>query len=374
MNMLEFKNINNNEDSNPISIQFNKGFNVLKKDSFLPLLTLKDFSFKKGEIIYNDQIIYSAKEKITNKKLFGLKINSKVLDIFACFLFDGDEKNKTINEVISKLKDLKHLPLDNIEQKEAKISAIFSVFHSFKPIYLVLDFYDKINIENYEVINQFIKKEEENFIFIINENPKFCDDKAPLLDSSNLEDDNFNRPVTLFDLNAHSSEKNLPEIKNKPSFNFYKNFFKENFLVAVLIIFSISLTILFSSLCIYSFRNNVLFDRIIIIFVFVISFLVYCFAQISSFDFVLKDDKNSKKLFKLTLLMSLIYDILGCLMGTLFIYLFYENKFLIDPNKFVVNNDLLLSFIIAPFILIIPFIAKPFLKLYQLIKNKMSKK
>lgn len=128
-----------------ISFSYDKGsLNIIdysEKYKF-DFLKLKDQSLDKGEFYIDDIKIYPNEDN--ENSIFFLAVNS-LIKIGLCFVVKKEEKKQKVQDVQSKLIELRTLPTDTEEQKQDKIVKILNTSCDLKPSYLLIDYNDETN-------------------------------------------------------------------------------------------------------------------------------------------------------------------------------------------------------------------------------------
>ena len=143
--MIELKDgiiLSKDAPKDEISFSLDKGsINVIplaEKYKF-SLLKLKDQALDKGSFKIDDVQIYPSEDN--NKTLFFLQVNSLV-KLGLCFVCEKENKKKKVKEIQESLVALRDLPTSTIDEKNAKIAAIFAKIRELLPSYVLADLND----------------------------------------------------------------------------------------------------------------------------------------------------------------------------------------------------------------------------------------
>ena len=106
-------------------------------------LKLKDQSLEKGEFYIDEIKIYPNEDN--SNSIFFLAVNS-LIKIGLCFVTKSEEKKQKVQDVQSKLIELRSLPTNTEEEKQDKIVKILNTSCELNPAYLLIDYNDDVNM------------------------------------------------------------------------------------------------------------------------------------------------------------------------------------------------------------------------------------
>ena len=365
--MISLKNIHFNNSSDKINISFGNGVTILsyEKRNIFKGLSIKDQTFSGDEFLV-DNINYLNNNE---KQFLVFDIKARIVNIRAIFLKKDEEKEQFFKQLTEQLLPLKDFNISSLENKMGKIFAIFEILKSFGVCYALIDHNDSINYENENLINQSLKKmDEHDFPIIVLENEIFEDDD----DIISLED----MPIIVIGgkddgkiiTDKQKNDKKSSVNKDEKFFPRFFKFIKKNISLVILSLLEATFIVFTSLLSMYYFSLNDTMWGVILLLVMIICFGTY--ILFNTYLFPKKIENNAYQIKK-----KILFDVFNVLFIALSYVIFFvliNMKIFKESETFNVSH-MVLSFVIVPLILMVPFVSKYIALGFDKIKRLFNK-
>ncbi len=357
-----------------LDLSFSNGINLIKlADRYqYEFLKLKNQSADDGKFIINGIEFYPVNEK-QEETLNVVAIRSQVFCLVVCFIINKKDKKTFSNDVLTSLKQLKDMPLENDEQKKEKIQAIILNITKYNVGYVLYNKNNNVNLANEKLIDEVINRYKDLLTFIVldkgvvnKETNKVEEEKPFSLDDMPFYDMNSNSYVKQ-DLTP-KKEKPIKKEKVKSNDNMFITFFKNDWFLYCLVGLEITLSTFVSLLIPYFFASDSSMWAIILIILFIVCMFIELFFISYSTPFFDKDDPLNEERYLTVRAWEFIFSFIGVSFAFGLLFLFKANNIVIKQENWS-NTLIIMGIVVGAINLIIPFFSKQIRKLFRLFKN-----
>lgn len=366
-----------------INLSFDKGFHLFEYEQkyIFDLFTLKNQVLLDGEVFLDDELLLPNLDD--NKRLILLVVKSKVVVLSLCLNLTLDEKEKFI-KLQEDLATLKDLPLTNQEEKKEKIIRIFEVLKNHQLTYVLVDFNLKINDEYENLIIEVMNEYLQDFIILGLD--KLVEEKqeSKILFKLKAFIENVKTKYKAKQALKPKKEKPIVEVKVSKTSNPFNRLkalllkhkelmlkiLKYNIYSFLLELASIIFSLLFVAIAPLQFYIEEFFMGIFLIASSVLFFVISISVILSIFDFLDKESSEFRPRKIITIVYSEIVIFLASGLMMLIFYILGKFNLLFELDAYEMIYTIP-AFVILAIFIVIPFLAKPLRKLFNLIKNKI---
>lgn len=377
--MVEYKELiilSRHAPNKGVSESFGNGLNLisLEKEYEFNFLKLKNQSSDGGSFIVNGITFFPEEDK--EHSLLYLAINSKVFCLALTLVAESKDKKTTIEALQNELVTLRDMPLNNDEEKMAKINAILDTIKKYPLGYVLVDQNEDVNYDNNKLITDALEAHREDTTFILLEKEVDEDDEKEKkveekIKTPKVKKERVHHSNVILDIFSEIGDF-VTSLFTKPTWFYVGRVISDNVLLFFLTLLEAAFVVFLAHLAPYYFVIDSAVWGVLLIIVLVICFVIFVLYLSASLSFLEKDRPDNRTRIALTITFTELFTLLGIGLAYGIFFAFAYNNVIVKMEKY--TFDLMVLAIVFSCILgVLPFFSYPIHLLVKKIKKLFKK-